>query len=169
MCIFLFLFLNNKDKIMSDFYLRPLWPKYILIFSFFNSFVTLKGFVFIIGKLVWLLCYFVQQNSKTNNTKNHDKIVIFLKNKNRYMIFFAYLPPYVLPKAMFGSSKRTIILKQTLKTTQKWVEAPSWSCESEGSGVILDEGMVSDLVRCSRTSSDIIGEHLELLNWQMEV
>ncbi len=59
------------------------------------------------------------------------------------MIFFAYLPPYVLPKAMFGSSKRTIILKQTLKTTQKWVEAPSWSCES---GVILDEGMVSDLL-----------------------
>ncbi len=32
----------------------------------------------------------------------------------------------------------------------EWVnwreEAPSWSCESEGSGVILDEGMVSDLL-----------------------
>ncbi len=31
----------------------------------------------------------------------------------------------------------------------EWVnwkeEAPSWSCESKGSGVILDEGMVSDL------------------------
>ncbi len=25
-------------------------------------------------------------------------------------------------------------------------EAPSWSCESEGSGEILDEGMVSDLL-----------------------
>ncbi len=25
-------------------------------------------------------------------------------------------------------------------------EAPSWSCESKGSGVILDEGMVSDLL-----------------------
>ncbi len=42
-------------------------------------------------------------------------------------------------------------------------EAPSWSCESEESGVILDEGMVSDLL------SGIIGENLERLNWQMEV
>ncbi len=25
-------------------------------------------------------------------------------------------------------------------------EAPSWICESEGSGEILDEGMVSDLL-----------------------
>ncbi len=35
---------------------------------------------------------------------------------------------------------------------RKWVrwteneEALSWSCESKGSGVILDEGMVSDLL-----------------------
>ncbi len=57
--------------------------------------------------------------------------------------------------------------KQTSKSTQKCVtehkmkllpwlsqssdlngreEAPSWSCESEGSGEILDEGMVSDLL-----------------------
>ncbi len=32
----------------------------------------------------------------------------------------------------------------------EWVnwreKAPSWSCESEGSGEILDEGMVSDLL-----------------------
>ncbi len=72
---------------------------------------------------------------------------------------------------MFGSSNQTIIQKQILKTTQKWVtghqasamtipvlwpepmsevnwreEAPSWSCESKGSGEILDEGMVSDLL-----------------------
>ncbi len=47
-------------------------------------------------------------------------------------------------------------------------EAPSWSCESEGSGVILDEGMVSDLVRCSLTSSGIIGDNLELLNWRFQ-
>ncbi len=51
----------------------------------------------------------------------------------------------------------------------EWGELKRRSCESEGSGVILDEGMVSDLVRCSLTSSGIIGEHLELLNWQMEV
>ncbi len=70
-------------------------------------------------------------------------------------------------------NNRTIIQTQTSKTTQKWVtgyktklllwpfqssdlnpvenvnlreEAPSWSCESEGSGEILDEGMVSDLL-----------------------
>ncbi len=76
--------------------------------------------------------------------------------------------------AMFGSSNRTIIQTQTSKT-QKWVtehrtklllcpfqssdlnpvenewvnwreEALSWSGESNGSGVILDEGMVSDLL-----------------------
>ncbi len=74
---------------------------------------------------------------------------------------------------MFGSSNWTIIQKQTLKTTQKWVtghktklllwpfqpsdlnpvemsevnwrEEAVWS-ESEGSGEILDEGMVSDLL-----------------------
>ncbi len=75
---------------------------------------------------------------------------------------------------MFGSSNRTII-QQTSKTTQngslskknqasamaiqssdlnpvenEWGElkrkASSWSCESEGSGEILDEGMVSDLL-----------------------
>ncbi len=76
---------------------------------------------------------------------------------------------------MFGSSNRTNIQTQTTKTTQKWVtehktklllwpfqssdlnlykmsrvnwreEAPTWSWESEGSGEILDEGMVSDLL-----------------------
>ncbi len=47
-------------------------------------------------------------------------------------------------------------------------EAPSWSWESEGSGVILDEETVWSPVRCSLTSSGIIGENLELLNWQME-
>ncbi len=78
---------------------------------------------------------------------------------------------------MFRSSNRTIIQTQTWKTTQKgvtehkgkfllwqfqssdlnpveneWVnwreEAPSWSWESEGSGVILEEGMVSELLSC---------------------
>ncbi len=35
--------------------------------------------------------------------------------------------------------------------------------------MILDEGMVSDLLSCFLTSSGIIGENLELLNWQIEV
>ncbi len=44
-------------------------------------------------------------------------------------------------------------------------EAPTWSWESKGSGVILDEGMVSDLL-----FSNLIRHYrrnLELLNWQM--
>ncbi len=77
---------------------------------------------------------------------------------------------------MFGSSNRTIIHNPNtnLKNNKKWVtehktmlllwsfqssdlnpvenkvnwreEALTWSCESKGSGVILDEGMVSDLL-----------------------
>ncbi len=42
-------------------------------------------------------------------------------------------------------------------------EAPTWSWESKGSGVILDDGMVSDLVKCSLTSSGIIGDILETI------
>ncbi len=49
-----------------------------------------------------------------------------------------------------------------------WREAPpTWSWESEGSGVMKDEGMVSDLVRCSLTSSGIIGENF-LANWGLK-
>ncbi len=50
-----------------------------------------------------------------------------------------------------------------------WREGPTWSWESKGSGVILDEGMVSDILPGVLTSSGNIGENLELLNWQMEV
>ncbi len=41
----------------------------------FLYFVILKGFVFIIGKLVWLYRSNNFHNSKTNMTKNRDKIV----------------------------------------------------------------------------------------------
>ncbi len=79
---------------------------------------------------------------------------------------------------MFGSSNRTII---QIKTTQQWVtetksklllwpfqssdlnpvedewsELKRRSCESKGSGVILDEGMVSDL------SSGVLEPHQAL-------
>ncbi len=70
---------------------------------------------------------------------------------------------------MFGSSNRTIIQTQTPETTQKWVTEhktklllaiqssdlnpveTEWGelkrrCEYKGSGVILDEEMVSDLL-----------------------
>ncbi len=48
-------------------------------------------------------------------------------------------------------------------------EAPAWSQKSEGSGVIMDEGIVSNLLRCSPNLSGIIGEDSELLSWQKEV
>ncbi len=35
--------------------------------------------------------------------------------------------------------------------------------------MILDKGMGQSLVMCSLTSSGIIGENLELLNWKMDV
>ncbi len=91
MCIFviiLSLLLKNKNK---DFYLRPLWHKYLPFFFFF--FVTLKGFVFIIGELVWLYCSDNLQNSKTNMTKNRDKIVNRDISKQNRDIFFPYRPP----------------------------------------------------------------------------
>ncbi len=58
---------------------------------------------------------------------------------------------------------------------REWVEwteekHQSWSGESKGSGV--DSGWRNglwSLVRCYLTSSGIIGENVELLNWQMEV
>ncbi len=69
---------------------------------------------------------------------------------------------------MFGSSNHKIIQTQTSKTTQKWVTDQKtklllqssdlnpvenewselkrqWNWESKRSGLILDEGMVSDL------------------------
>ncbi len=71
----------------------------------------------------------------------------------------------ILYWAVFGSSTRTTIQNKhqnkhkNVSLSTKWIfyhgrpsplnrreEAPSWSCESEGSGEILDEGMVSDLL-----------------------
>ncbi len=67
----LFLFLITKK--ITDFYLCPLWPKYSPFFFFFLYFVTLKGFVFIIGKLFWLHC------SDKIVKPTWQRIVIFLK------------------------------------------------------------------------------------------
>ncbi len=94
---------------------------------------------------------------------------------------------------------RTIIQTQTSKTTQKWVTGHKtklllWPFQSSDLNPVENEwgelkrrstvmelwiwriwrdsgrrnGLWS-LVRCSQTSSGIIGENLELLNWQMEV
>ncbi len=60
----------------------------------FLFFVNLKGFI--IGKLVWLYCSDNLHKSKTNMTKNRDKIVIFLKNKIMILYFFHIAHPYLL-------------------------------------------------------------------------
>ncbi len=53
MCIFVLIF-YNKDKIMSKIFIFPHFG--LNIHHTFLYFVTLKGFVFVIGKLFWLLC-----------------------------------------------------------------------------------------------------------------
>ncbi len=56
-----------------------------------------------------------------------------------------------------------------LKRDIYWREALSWSCESEGSGVILDEGM--SLISC-QVFSNLIRHYrrtFRAVNWQMEV
>ncbi len=63
-----------------------------LPFFFSPFFVNLKGFI--IGKLVWLYCSDNLKNSKTNMTKNRDKIVIFLK-KIVILYFFHIAHPYL--------------------------------------------------------------------------
>ncbi len=54
MCIFVLIF-NNKDKIITKIFIFAHFGLNVH-HSFFIYFVTLKGFVFIIGKLFWLYC-----------------------------------------------------------------------------------------------------------------
>ncbi len=71
---------------MTGFYIWPkLWPKYP---PFFLIFVTLKGCIFVIGKLVWLHC------SDTIVKPTWQRIMIFQK-KNCDMIFLPYRPPLI--------------------------------------------------------------------------
>ncbi len=69
-------------------YLRPIWPICTILFFYF---VTLKGVVFIIGKLFWLQNLH-RQNNKTSMTKNRDKIVNHYISK-KTLIW--YRPPLV--------------------------------------------------------------------------
>ncbi len=64
------------------FYLRPLWPKYppfLFIFCFLERLCLYNREI--------SLAVLLRQTGKTNMTKNCDKIVKCLKNKNVYDIF----------------------------------------------------------------------------------
>ncbi len=73
---------------------------------------------------IWI---FQSYNNPNTNHKNYIKIGPWAQNQ-AYMVI-----PVLWPEPC-----------------RRWVnwreEAPSWICESKGSGVILDEGMVSDLL-----------------------
>ncbi len=75
---------------------------------------------------VWI---FQPYNNPNTNLKNNTKMGHWAQNQASAMVI-----PVLWPEPC-----------------REWVmnwreEAPSWSCESEGSGEILDEGMVSDLL-----------------------
>ncbi len=147
---------------------------------------------------VWI---FQPYNNSNTNLKNNTKMGHWAQNQASAIMAF----PVFWPEPC----RRWVLWPEPCRTWVRWPEeAPSWSCESKGSGEILDEGMVSDLVsgvlwpepcrtwvrwpeeeklwiwrvwsdsgwrndlwslvRCSLTSSGVIGEHLELLNWQMK-
>ncbi len=75
---------------------------------------------------VWI---FQPDNNPNTNLKNNTKMDHWAQNQ-----------------ASAGySSPLTWTLKKMSEVNWR-EEAPTWSCESEGSGVILDEGMVSDLL-----------------------
>ncbi len=72
MCIFVLIF-NNKDEIMTDFYLPPLWSKYP---PYLFIFCNLERICLCYSEII--LAALLRQNSKINMTKNRE-IVIFLK------------------------------------------------------------------------------------------
>ncbi len=84
MCIFVLLF-NNKDKIMTDFYLPPLWSKYT---PYFFIFCNLESICLCNREII--LAALLRQNSKINMTNNRE-IVIFLK-LILYFCHFIFLP-----------------------------------------------------------------------------
>ncbi len=76
-------FFYKKDKIMTFVIFAPFGLNICRSF-----FVTLKGFI--IGKLVWLYCSDNLQNSKTNMTKNRDKIMNRDISKRKIMISYFF-------------------------------------------------------------------------------
>ncbi len=114
MCIFVLI----QDKIMTKIFIFTHFG--LNICHTFLYFVTLKGFVFIIGKLVWLYCSNSLHNRKTNMTKNRDKIV------NRDTPSRGDVPPLVRDCALVtpfhpcpSGGLCTPLLSNTLQNPQK--------------------------------------------------
>ncbi len=87
LCSYFFITKINNDK---DFYLHPLWPKYppfLFIFSFLERLCLYNREI--------SLAVLLRQTGKTNMTKNCDKIMKCLKNKNVYDIFAISPTPYL--------------------------------------------------------------------------
>ncbi len=74
---------------------------------------------------------FQMDNNPQTNLKNNTKIGHWAQNQASAMLI-----PVLWPEPC---RKRVGELKRR-------EDVPSWSCESKGSGVILDEGVVSDLL-----------------------
>ncbi len=72
-CVSLFLFFNNKHKIMKNIFIFGL--------NIHHSFYTCYLERPCLYNREIILAALIRQNSKTNMTKNHDKIMIFLKKK----------------------------------------------------------------------------------------
>ncbi len=84
-CVSLFNFLNNKDKIMTKIFIFPhfgLNINHSFLICFYLERICLYNREIILAALL-------RQNSKTNMTKNCNKIVLF-KNFFFYIIFLPY-------------------------------------------------------------------------------
>ncbi len=97
------------------FYLRPLWPKYppfLFIFCFLERLCLYNREI--------SLAVLLRQTGKTNMTKNSDKIVKCLKNKNWYDIFAISPTPTWNRKCGFVTALAQTALKSFSKFSFVW-------------------------------------------------
>jgi len=105
---------------------------------------------------VWI---FQPYNNPNTNLKNNTKMGHWAQNQASAIMAIPVLWPEPCRRWVRWPEpcRRWVLWPEPCRRWVRWPEpcrrwvrwseeAPSWSCESEGSGVILDEGMVSDLV-----------------------
>ncbi len=100
LCVSLFLFFNNKHKIIKN----------IFIFAHFGLNIHHSFYICYLERPCLynreiILVALIRQNSKTNMTKNHDEIVIF--KKTRDIIFLPYRPPLLLKQHVLRAASYT--------------------------------------------------------------